>query len=67
MKKIVGIGNSGDLDDAYGLLGKQTVYVTADPVFQIFFSFHHTVIPLIISYGMAKDLQSLLCRLNRGR
>ena len=43
------------------------MYVVADSLIQTSFNLWHSVIPLIINYGMAENLQKLLCRLVKSR
>lgn len=66
-KKILCLGSYEDVDSEWDKLGKYTVYVIADKVLQASFSLSHSVIPLVINYGMPATLQGLITRLSRSR
>ena len=57
VKKILCLGTYRDYEEAVDAMGKQTVYVVSDSTLKTSLNFSHSVIPLIINYGMAENLQ----------
>ena len=67
VNKILCLAQYSDIDEFYNDLGKQTVYVISDAVLKTSFNIGHSVIPLVINYGMPDSLPELLSRVSKAR